>query len=226
MTKQLLHENSDLLNEISFDLKQYLPLLEQVKITYENLQLEKFSDEILKEIVNTGTGQIEKLFNDSLNNQIEKSGISNTILKNNILKDSEQLYFSFLDKTRELKKFKPETYSRKNYLKLKFISYVNGSFILTNENKEQILESECRVYLENEKDLKLYENLKKFIESYNELSDNLKELEFRFSYEMGKGLTGVANNFLITNESHEYSINPGAIKFATNYKENSLKFNS
>ena len=82
MTKQLLHENSNLLNEISFDLKQYLPLLEQVKITYENLQLEKFSDEILKEIVNTGTGQIEKLFNDSLNNQIEKSGISNTILKN------------------------------------------------------------------------------------------------------------------------------------------------
>ena len=225
MTRILIQENKNLLFEISSDLKQYLPHLDQVKKSYENLQLGNFSNEILKEIIKSGTAQIEKSFTESLNDQIEKAGISNTILKSNILKDSEQLYFSFLENTRELKRFKPETYSRRNFLKLNVISYLNGSFTLTDENKEQILENECRTYLENEKDFELYENLKKFIEAFNTVNENLKELEYRFSYEKGKGVTAIGNTFLMTNENDEYSINPGSIKFAANYKENSLKFN-
>ena len=188
MTRILIQENKNLLFEISSDLKQYLPHLDQVKKSYENLQLGNFSNEILKEIIKSGTAQIEKSFVESLNDQIEKAGISNTILKSNILKDSEQLYFSFLENTRELKRFKPETYSRRNFLKLNVISYLDGSFTLTDENKEQILENECRTYLENEKDFELYENLKKFIEAFNTVNENLKELEYRFNYEKGKGL--------------------------------------
>lgn len=225
MTRILIQENKNLLFEISSDLKQYLPHLDKVKKSYENLQLGNFSNEILKEIIKSGTAKIEKLFNESLNDQIEKAGISNTIVKSNLLKGSEQLYFSFLENTRELKRFKPETYSRRNFLKLNVISYLNGSFTLTDENKEQILENECRTYLENEKDFELYENLKKFIEAFNTVNENLKELEYRFSYEKGKGVTAIENTFLMTNENDEYSINPGSIKFATNYKENSLKFN-
>ncbi len=225
MERILIHENKNLLFEISTDLNQYSPFLEKVKKSYENLQLGNFSNEILKKIIKSGTEQIEKSFTESLNDQIEKAGISNTILKSNILKDSEQLYFSFLENTRELKRFKPETYSRRNFLKLNVISYLNGSFTLTDENKEQILENECRTYLENEKDFELYENLKKFIEAFNTVNENLKELEYRFSYEKGKGVTAIENTFLMTNENDEYSINPGSIKFAANYKENSLKFN-
>ena len=215
MTRILIQENKNLLFEISSDLKQYLPHLDQVKKSYENLQLGNFSNEILKEIIKSGTAKIEKLFNESLNDQIEKAGISNTIVKSNLLKGSEQLYFSFLENTRELKRFKPETYSRRNFLKLNVISYLNGSFTLTDENKEQILENECRTYLENEKDFELYENLKKFIEAFNTVNENLKELEYRFSYEKGKGVTAIENTFLMTNENDEYSINPGSIKYET-----------
>mgnify|MGYP006054058497 CR=1 FL=1 len=96
MERILLHENKDLLFEICKDLKQYLPQLEQVKKTYENLQLGNFNDDILKQIVRSGTGQIEKQFNESLNDQVEKAGISNIILRDNILKGSENLIFEFL----------------------------------------------------------------------------------------------------------------------------------
>lgn len=88
MERILIHENKNLLSEISTDLKQYLPLLQQVKKSYENLQLGNFSNDILKEIIKPGTGQIEKSFNESLNDQIEKAGISNTIVKSNLLKGS------------------------------------------------------------------------------------------------------------------------------------------
>ncbi|WP_310558663.1 hypothetical protein [Flavobacterium sp.] len=225
MKRILIHENKNLLIEICKDLNQYLPHLEQVKKTYEKLQLGNFNDDILKQIVRSGTGQIEKLFNESLNDQVEKAGISNTILKSNILKDSEQLYFSFLEKTRELKRFTPETFSRKNYLKLNVISFQNGIFYLSDENKEQIIENECRIYIENEKEKELFDNLQNFIEAYNKVSDNLKELEFKFRYEQGKGVTAIANGFLWLELDNTYSIRLETLKFATNYKEMSLKFN-
>lgn len=225
MKRILIHENKNLLIEICKDLNQYLPHLEQVKKTYEKLQLGNFNDDILKQIVRSGTGPIEKLFNESLNDQVEKAGISNTILKSNILKDSEQLYFSFLEKTRELKRFKPETFSRKNYLQLNVISFQNGIFYLSDENKEQIIENECRIYIENEKEKELFDNLQNFIEAYNKVSDNLKELEFKFRYEQGKGVTAIANGFLWLELDNTYSIRLETLKFATNYKEMSLKFN-
>lgn len=225
MKRELLNENRDLLLEITSDLKQYLPHLEQVKKTYENLQLGNFSDAILKEIVKSGTGQIEKLFNESLNDQIGKAGISNIILKDNILKGSENLIFEFIEKFRELKRFKPETFSRKNYLKLNVISFENKIFYLSEENKEQILENECRIYIENEKEKELYDNLKNFIEAYNKVSNNLKELDFKFSFNEGKGVVAIANGFLWLELDNSYSIRLETLKFATTYKENSLKYN-
>lgn len=223
MKRVLLHENTNLLVEICKDLNQYLPHLEQVKKTYENLQLGNFNDDILKQIVRSGTGQIEKQFNESLNDQVEKAGISNIILKDNILKGSENLIFEFLEKIRELKRFKPETFSRKNYLKLNVISFQNGTFYLSDENKEQILENECRIYIENEKEKEFFDNLKNFIEAYNKVNDNLDELEFKFSYNQGTGVTAIANTFLWLDEK-QYSIRPETLKFATTYKENSLRF--
>lgn len=223
MKRILIHENKDLLFEICKDLKQYLPQFEQVKKTYENLQLGNFNDDILKQIVRSGTGQIEKQFNESLTDQVEKAGISNIILKDNILKGSENLIFEFLEKIRELKRFKPETFSRKNYLKLNVISFQNGTFYLSDENKEQILENECRIYIENEKEKEFFDNLNNFVEAYNKVNENLNELEFRFSYNQGIGVTAIANTFLRLDEK-QYSIRPETLKFATTYKENSLRF--
>lgn len=223
MKRVLLHENTNLLVEICKDLNQYLPHLEQVKKTYENLQLGNFNDDILKEIVNSGTGQIEKLFNESLNDQIEKAGISNTIVRDNLLKGSENLIFEFLEKCKTLKKFRPDTFSRNNYLKLNVISFENGKFTLTDINKNQILENECRIYIENEKEKELFDNLKNFVEAYDKLNENLNELEFKFSYNQGTGVTAIANTFLWLDEK-QYSIRPETLKFATTYKENSLRF--
>lgn len=224
MKRVLLHENRDLSIEISSDLKQYLPALNQVQSTYENLQLGGFSDEILKEIVSYGTKSIEQRFNESLNSQVEKVGIYNQVLKENLLKGSGDLFFEFSEKVRELKRFKPETFSRKNYLKLNVISFQNGTFYLSDENKEQILENECRIYLENEKEMELFDNLKNFIEAYDKVNENLKNLEVRFSFEKGKGITAIVNTFLKSDENNEYSIVPSSLSFAANYKENKLKF--
>lgn len=223
MERVLLHENEGLLFEICKDLKQYLPHLEQLKKTYENLKLGDFDNKVLTEIVKSGTVQIEKRFNKSLNNQIDQSGISNSILRENILKGSERLFFEFSEKTKELKRFKPTTYSRNNYLKLNVISFENDTFYLSKENKEEILENECRIYIENEKELELYNNLQNFIAAYDKVNENLEELKFSFRFEQGKGVMGVANVFLRMDDKH-YSLRPETLKAVVNYRENSLRF--
>ncbi|MNT08422.1 hypothetical protein D3C72_1431640 [compost metagenome] len=95
---------------------------------------------------------------------------------------------------------------------------------MSDENKEQILENECRIYLENEKEMELFDNLKNFIEAYDKVNENLKNLEVRFSFEKGKGITAIVNTFLKSDENNEYSIVPSSLSFAANYKENKLKF--
>ncbi|EKT4509607.1 hypothetical protein AAIP42_001007 [Flavobacterium psychrophilum] len=225
MKRVLLHENSNLLGEISSDLNQYLPLLKEVKMSYENLELGDFTNEIFKELLSTGTNGIDIRFTEHLKKQIEKLEVTSSVLKENLLNGSKTLFQDFANKVSLLKRFKPDTFSRTNYLKLNFISYQNIGFYLSDENKEQILENECRVYLDNEKEVELYENLKQFIEAYNKVSENLNELQFSFSYNQGKGIKAIENVFLELKEN-SFDIVPGSIKFATNYNENRLKFNS
>jgi hypothetical protein len=225
MKRVLLHENSSLLHEISSDLNQFMPLLKEVQNSYESLELGDFTDDILKEVVSTGTKAIELKFTENLKRQIEKLEVTSSVLKENLLSGSKPLFSDFANKVLLLKRFKPETFSRTKHLKLNFISFQNNTFYLSSENKEQILENECRVYLDNEKEAELYENLKQLIEAYNKVNENLEELNFSFSFNQGKGLKAIENVFLEFNKN-SFSIVPHSIKFATNYNENRVKFNS
>lgn len=224
MKRVLLQENSKLLIEISSDLKQYLPLLKKVQNSYESLELLDFNDEVLKEIVLSGTKGIEAKFIENLEIQIKKLEVKNSVFKENLMNGSKPLLLKFTDSVKELKRFRPDTYSRLNYLKLNFISFKNNEFYLSDENKEQILENECRIYLENEKQKDLHENLLNFVEAYSKLSETLNELQFSFSYNQGKGLNAIENTFLEFRDN-KYSIVAGSIKYATNFNENRLKYN-
>ena len=55
------------------------------------------------------------------------------------------------------------------------------------------------------------------------VNENLNELEFKFSYNQGTGVTAIANTFLWLDEK-QYFIRPETLKFATTYKEMSLRF--
>lgn len=223
MKRELLQENRNLFGEICSDLNEYLPLLKQVQNSYENLELGDFSNEILKGLISPGVNGISKRFTEHLEKQIEKLEVTSSVVKENLLNGSKLLLLKFMESVQELKKFRPETYSRNNYLKLNFISFENGTFYLSKENKEQILENDCRIYLENEQQKELYENLLNLIDAYSKLSETLNDLQFRFSYNQGKGLAALENVFLKFHDN-EFSIVPSSIKYATNFNENTLKY--
>ncbi len=223
MKRVLLKEDKNLLIEICGDLNQYLPLLNKVKKNYDNLEMGAFSNEIFKEIVLKGIVGIEDNFTKYLENQIKKMDVTNSVLIQNLLNGCKPLFQKLADSVNELKKFKPETYSRHTGLKLKYISFNDEVFCLSINDKEEILEDNCRIYLENEEEKELYDNLTALTEAYDKVTENLNNLNYGSNFNAGKGLAAIANSFLELNDN-KYSIIPGSIKFATNYNENRLKY--
>lgn len=223
MTKRiLLFEDKPLMNEICGDISQYLPLLKKVKTHYDNLEMGNFNNEIFKEIVLKGIIGIEANFTKYLEDQMKKMDVTNSVLKQNLLNGCKPLFQRFVDAVDQLKKFKPETYSRNIGLKLKYISFIDEVFCLSNSDKEEILENDCRIYLENERELELHKDLTKFIEAFEKVSNNLKNLKFAHNYRTGEEITAISNTFLEF-KNDKYSIIPGSIPFASRYRENSLK---
>ena len=224
MKRVLLQQNDSLLAEILTDLQQYRPVLNLVKQTYENLDIGSFDNAVLKQITENGIIGIEKTYFEKCESDFKNMNTSNQTIKQNALRGIDEVFNDFRGATNQFKKFKPETYSRTQYLKPSQISFENGIFYISDEDRENIYENGCRIYLENEKEVELYDNINKLIEAYNNVSKNLNELQFSFNFNQGKGLTGIQNVFLQV-EENSISVVPGSIKFASNFKENRLKYN-
>ena len=224
MKRVLLQQNDSLLAEILTDLRQYRPVLNLVKQTYENLDIGSFDNAVLKQITENGIIGIEKTYFEKCESDFKNMNTSNQTIKQNALRGIDEVFNDFRGATNQFKKFKPETYSRTQYLKPSQISFENGIFYISDEDRENIYENGCRIYLENEKEVELYDNINKLIEAYNNVSKNLNELQFSFNFNQGKGLTGIQNVFLQV-EENSISVVPGSIKFASNFKENRLKYN-
>lgn len=226
MKKVLIYENSDLLGEIITDLSQFKPLLENVKATFEKLELGNFTNETLKEITEININGIEKIFFQKQEDDCTKMGVANHLIKQNVLKGANELFNEFLIASNNLRKFRPITYSRLKALRPHQISFENNIFYVSSEDKEQILENDCRIYIQTEKEFELYNNINALIEAYNKVNSNLNELQFTYNFSQGKGLTAIQNVFLQFKNENSFEVAPGSISFAINQNENRLKFNS
>jgi len=212
----LLSQNESLLKDICSDLQHFKPLLENLKTIYESLEIGAFTSQIYGEIVYSGTAEISKRFKASIESDIKKMGVSKSIIKDNIIAGSETLLNQFITYVNELKKFRPDTYSREKRLNLKYISFNEKGFVITSEDKEDILESECRVYIETDAEHELYEALLKFTNAFHEFDGKVVELGLVTNANANK-LGSIAEIFLVP-ENGKYKIKPESIRWAVNRK--------
>jgi hypothetical protein len=213
----LLSQNNSLLNEICSDLRHFKPLLENLKTIYQSLEIGPFTSEIYKEIVYSGTGGISERFNMSIESDIKKMGVSKSIIKDNIVLGAETLLNQFVVYVNELKRFRPDTFSREKKLNLKYISFNEKGFVITAEDKENILETECRIYIETDAEHKLYEAIDKFLDAFNDFDKNIVELGI-ITNPIANKLGSVAEIFFIP-ENGKYKVKPESIRWAVNRKD-------
>lgn len=212
----LISQNNSLLNDICSDLRHFKPLLENLKTIYESLEIGPFTSQIYGEIVYSGTGEISKRFRASIEADIKKMGVSKSIIKENITSGAETLLSQFVGYVNELKRFRPDTFSREHKLNLKCISFNEKGFVITSDDKEDILESQCRIYIETDAEHELYEALLKFIEAFDEFDKKIVEIGI-ISNPIANKLGAVAEMFLMF-ENGKYKVNPESIRWAINRK--------
>jgi len=174
MERILLKQDDQLLNEIINDFHEYQEVLSNTKESYEKLEIGKFSNEVYQNILKKGSNDFIQKFYENLNNQLDNAKIESSIIRSNMISQTQNIINEFKNSVIELKSFKPSyikfsIIQRKKYLKLEHISFSNGRFTITTENKESILEEYCRTYLESERDHQLFELVSKFADSYKEL---------------------------------------------------------
>lgn len=204
----LIEENVENFKEICKDLKQFMPALNKLKSSFEALEIGAFTNDDFKKIVLLGPTKYIEIYIKSLNVQLDKLGITNSIMRQNTIKDHESLIETFQKSVSEAKGFYPEIYSaNRPKLTIKYISYENGLFVISKEDKEMILEDFCRTYLENEEEIKFYEIVENLKESFNKYLDVYNTLGIPNS----NSFLTITNIFKV-DENRKFVIIPGNVK--------------
>lgn len=217
--KKLLKEDIQKFTEIARDLEQFGPLLKELKESYEALEIGTFTNTVFKEIVLSGPTKSIEAYVKSLTDQLDKIGITNSLLRENVIKNHEHIIERFKKALFDAKKFAPETYSENRpKLSLKFISVNDktGFFHISSHDKEMILESYCRIYLDQEQEVKDYEVIEKLRDSFN---DYLKIAKSAKVQSHNKFLT--LGHVLVINSENEAEISPEGVKGLFSFKSRS-----
>lgn len=221
MERQLIKQDDNLLSQIIGDLKQFKPLLENTKATYEKLELGQFDNDILKEIAAGNINAIDKKFFEKCENDFSKLNISNSIIKENLMTGSNEVFNNFFTASYDLRKFRPQTYNRSIGLLLSQISFKNDTFICSEEDKEDILENSCRIYLENDKEADLFKNLNDLKEAHAKVLMSLENMQFDFRGSL-KNISTIANLFFRSEPNGQTIINADGIKYASQFEKRGL----
>lgn len=170
----LIKEDLHLFRQITTDLKQFMPVLNEIKASFEGLEIGAFTNEIFKETVLLGPKKHIEIYVKNLNNQLDKLGITSSVIRQNAIKDHEKVIERFKKAVDDAKRFYPEIYSaNRPKLTIKFISYEKGLFVISKEDKEMILETFCRIYLDDDQEIEILETTKVLQENFNKYLDIL-----------------------------------------------------
>jgi hypothetical protein len=218
----LLQENRELGNEIKNDLIQFKPCLAQLKATFEKLELSNFTDDQFKTMLLIGTQQVKPLYINTLNQDLDNLKIKNSDIRNNMIagcnENIEKLEYA-LDC---LKKFKPKNYtSGRPDLTLKQISFIDGNFVVSELDFENILEKSCRIYIETPEEFEFYNIVKDLSEQFNKYLNVLTEVGIVTSSKYASLVYG-----LNINEKGLSSVSAPGIKNVLSFKKRKAEYDN
>lgn len=211
----LIKEDNHLFRQIAQDLKQFMPVLNELKSSFEALEIGALTNETFKQIILLGPTKHMEIYVKNLNNQLDKLGITSSVIRQNAIKDHEAVIERFKKAVNDAKRFYPEIYAaNRPKLVLKFISYQDGLFIISKEDKEMILETFCRIYLDDDQEIEILETTKVLQENFNKYLDILNSSGINV---FDKFLS--LNHVLLINEEGKAEIKMEGIKSISTWKK-------
>ena len=218
----LIHEDRELLTNKMDDLRKYASAFNEVKKAYEGLELGDLNNEIYKDLVTgpAGIANIRESFFSELDQTLKGAGLNKEGLRK-VHIDQANVEFGKLERAiQELKSIHPDPNAHRRFeaLKVENTSYIDGVFQVSAMDQEDILEDDCRVYLESESEIKLHAHLKNVRDSINDLGTFLQALASGYELKPNDAIyfdhftgTSIVQNFFIEESNND--INPYSIKW-------------
>lgn len=216
--RKLLKEDLYFCDKITSDLVHFTPVLQEIRRSYENLELGLFDNTVFQKLKLIGPSEYIKLYEDNLNAQLDSLKITSKIIRQNMMASHTDIIEALKVSVENAKGFSPDIYgSWTNLLSVKFISF-NGSFIISPENREVILETYCRVYID-ESDFSALDMAKELESAYNKY---LKYLEDQNVLNINKF---DCLDLLFDCESEKISVDCDKLKYLTTCNQAPNKYN-
>ncbi|TKC01232.1 hypothetical protein [Pedobacter cryotolerans] len=222
----LIHQDDELLVQIISDLKHYSPKLNQLKAAYEGLEFEdkEFDFKAFEQIRNEGVKQVVDLYLKNLNEGLESTGVKNQKLREFVLSGSEVPIGNIQRAYNELKYFyvpePPVPYGknpRMTKLSLEHIDFIDGAFKVGKDAQENILEAYCRIYIEDQEQEQIYNNLLSLKESLTQWDQWVTKLGLTRSFYGGNYTDQLEHFFSFNRDTREISIVPSSIRWGQQY---------
>lgn len=201
MAKILLSENTVLVNKIVGDLPQFKTLLERVKAQYEAIGYGAFNDSVFKSLL---------------------INLAHPLLPSNPSQAQSEATVSLNETLRTLKAFRPEKSSQDidvPKLELQYISYVSGEFVIKSEQVEEITERFARIYVDEDAQTALNNNLISLLTQINSLKANATALGLSYEGLIDPLAQGLISKLFIVSNNGSVSINQDAVNWALTYKK-------
>lgn len=212
--RKLIFEDQGLIPLLEKDLRHFWPHLDKLKVSFDALELEAFSDEIYKELVNKGTTEIKERYQDKIRKEIKSAGITNSLITENLMNGNLENIAKLnkdLDTLKASHPFKSAWETLPN-LRIEDISYSEEGFIVSEEDQESLMEKHARVYIQDPEEHELYESLQAFVDAYNDINSTLASS----GEDRKNSIEGMVKTFL-SRDNDEYIIKAKAINQELNH---------
>jgi len=185
----MFREDTALLANIVSDLAEFKPALVELKEAFEALKIGDFTNEIFKEIIKKGPAGVVDTFEKNLESQLDKMNVTIETLRVSFKTDQRCLTDRFVQAYNKLKayKLKVRAYaSRRYFLGLQDISFIDNAFVVSDADKEAILERCCRVYIETEAEHELLAKMEDYLKAYRKLKGTILKGKFAANFQMSE----------------------------------------
>jgi hypothetical protein len=227
--RYLIHQDNETLKEILSDKRYFDPLLLDLKKAYEALEIEDrpFDTGVFLFIKESGVQQIVEIYTKALSAGLDETGVKNNKLRDFVLQGSEVPIAKLHQAYTALKSFKVPAPNRPTYslkpertatLSIEDINFIDGTFTVTDASKETLLEKYCRIYIEDEQQHAIYENLKALKSGLMEYERWIGQLGISRSMYGGHYTDSLDQFIAFDRETKEMSIIPQSVAWAQGLK--------
>lgn len=181
---KLIHEDKQKVKDIVNQLTRLLPHLKEMRESYNALDFEQYNGEVHELLKKNSNNELRNIIMDRFKEELKKIGTSNSSITEPMIKSFKIKMERFLLLLKKIKSGEHIIRSMDRKLQFNELAYLerSKSFVVSNEAITEITESEGRLYMVTDDEIRMYDLLKEIEVLGNEVNERMKGSKFDLQF--------------------------------------------